>query len=279
MVLLSWLLACGGGVECREPGQVLAEAGGDALVCADASAVVGWIELLAGREVSRAERSTAAGALAAEFREDPVATRALVSQVRADGSALAALTGLAGAEARAGRVWHADHGDDLLRPEHGSLWNLQAKAMSVWSKDEEEQLAVTESDLEAWIRYASLCREVQGATTLRVSVGDRVTIYQQLISRFDQGDRATQIGVAAFGPVWTRVTERWKAASYERQQSFVSAAPLPPPMSATSMAYAEAVFAGDLAGHARAVHDTLGPFALGDAARFTAEPPTERGTP
>jgi hypothetical protein len=52
----AWLAVagCGGAVECREPGQVLAEQGGQTLTCGDARAVRGWIELLAGRELSSA---------------------------------------------------------------------------------------------------------------------------------------------------------------------------------------------------------------------------------
>jgi hypothetical protein len=268
--LLIRLVGCGGSVDCREPDRVLAEQGGDVLSCRDARVVASWIELLAGRPVAGGDRGVAHAAVADQFRSDPVATRALVESARREGAALAAKTGLDGAEARAHHVFLADRGEGVIRAEHDRLWNLQSKALSVWTKDEEEQLAVTESDLEAWIRYASLCREAQGAGVLRISVGDRVTVYQTLIDRFDTGDRATQVGVVAFGAVWDDVRDRWKGASYERQQAWVSAAPLPPPMTASSMGYADAVFQGDLAGHARALHDALGPLAVGDPTGFPA---------
>ncbi len=266
----AWLAVagCGGAVECREPGQVLAEQGGQTLTCGDARAVTGWIELLAGRELSSADRSLANGELVGEFRDDPAATRTLIETARVDGRALAALTGLEGAEARSARVFAADAGTGLVREEHDGLWNLQRRALSVWTKSGREGLALTESDLEAWIRYASLCREAQGAGVLRVSVGDRVPVYQTLIGRFDTGDRATMVALASFGPVWEDVKDRWQAASYERQQAWIAAAPLPPPMNATSMGYADALFQSELPPHARALHDVLGPFAVGDPAVF-----------
>lgn len=272
-LLLALLAGCGGSVECREPGQVLAEVGGDTLVCGDAQAVVAWIELLAGRPVAGGDRRVAHAAVVELFRDDPAAARALVSRSRSEGADLAARTGLEGGEARATHVWLADRGEDLVRPEHGRLWNLQSSALSVWTKDDEERLAVTESDLEAWIRYASLCREAQGAGVLRVSVGDRVTVYRTLIERFDTGDRATQVAVVGFGSVWDEVRDRWMAASYDRQQSWIAAAPLPPPMVASSMGYADAVFQGDLPGHARSVHDVLGPLPVGDPAVFAGGGP------
>src|SRR6185436_3303091 len=122
--------------------------------------------------------------------------------------------GLDGAERRATRVWAAEHGEDLIRAADGDLWNVQQRAMSVWTKDDEEKIAMTESDLEAWIRYASLCREAQGGGVLRISVADRVTVYRSLIDRFDAGDRSVQLALVSFGAVWTQVTDAWHSASF-----------------------------------------------------------------
>lgn len=270
--LLAGAVGCGG-VECRDADQVLAEGPDGRLTCGDAAAVRSWIELVAGRPVAPADRGVAPAALLAEWSEDPASTRELLAAVRTEGPGLAARTGMAGMEARAHRAWLADAGRDLVRPEHGDLWNLQRRTMSVWVKSDAEELAVTESDLEAWIRYASLCREAQGAGVLKVSVGDRVPVYQSLIARFSDGDRATKIAVAALGPVWeSQVKDAWRAAPFDRQQAWIAAAPLPPPMQATSMGYADAIFSGDLPGHARAVHDVLGPFRVGDPAGFGGVP-------
>lgn len=256
------LLGCGPSVDCEEPGAVLAEAGGTALTCSRALQVPRYLERLAGRPMAHGDEGLALAAVADRFLQDPAATGAWLDAVGASSQALAGLRGLVLAEARAERVWEAQAGAGHVRPDMGTLWNVQGRALSVWAKDDEEKLAVTEADLEAWIRYASLCREVQGGTVLRISVADRVTVYQVLIDRFTAADRATQVALAALGPHWSQISQAWKAAGYDTQRAWVADAPLPPPMTATSLGYAEAVFAGDLPRHAAVVHAHLGPFGL-----------------
>lgn len=273
LAMIAALSGCSSAPTCASPEDPAATAGGDVLTCSDAGDVLDYIELLAGRAVSRADRSAGLGAVAARFTADPAGTRKWIDEVRDVGRVLAERTGMAAAEARSTLVWHADHGDDLITADDGALWSVQRRALAVWAKDDDEKLAVTESDLEAWIRYASLCREVQGGGVLRISVADRVTVYRVLIDRFNEGDRQTEIAAAAFGPVWPQVDARWKAASYERQQEWIAAAPLPPPMTATSLGYAEAVFGPDLWRHALVLHDVLGPFSIGAEERFTSEAP------
>jgi hypothetical protein len=268
MLVLSLVLGCNS-VECSSPDAVLVQEGALALTCGEADVAVEYIELLAGRSVASGETQRAYKAIASKFREDPGKTRSWLEQVRTTGASLGGSTGLAGAEARAERVWAADHGEDLITPADGDLWNVQSRALSVWAKDDGERVAMTESDLEAWIRYASLCREAQGAGVLRISVADRVTVYRDLIARFDEGDRMTQVALSSLGTAWPQVRDRWQSASYSVQQEWISQAPLPPPMTATSLGYAEAVFSSNLAQHAAVLQEVLGPFPVGEASEFT----------
>jgi hypothetical protein len=66
--------------------------------------------------------------------------------------------------------------------------------------------------------------------------------------------------MSAVGGWWSQVRESWARASYDEQRAWIAAAPLPPPMTATSLGYAEAVFDGDVALHARVLAEKLGPF-------------------
>jgi hypothetical protein len=268
---LALLQGCGwGSVDCTDPDAVLAEADGQALRCEAAVDAVDYIELLAGRPLLTGDRPGVLREVGSRFEAAPAETVAWLEQLRKAGVALAGRTGLEAAEQRSAEVWKAARGDGPITSGHGAVWKAQKRALGVWSTDDEERLAVTEADLEAWIRYASLCREAQGATVLRISVADRVTVYKELIARFDEGDRQAQIALASMGPVWREVRERWQAASYERQQEWIAEAPLPPPMTATSLGYAEEIFRGDVWHHASALHEALGPFPVGSVERFLA---------
>ena len=257
------LLACGRSVDCSSPEQVLVEHGERALTCHEATWAVDYVELLAGRAVPKADRRIALGEVVDRFEDDPVATETWLEQVRSGGWELTSLQGLKGAEARATRVWAAQAGQDVIDKNHGDLWNVQKRALSVWSVADDDQLALTESDIEAWIRYASLCREVQQGGVLRISVADRVSVYRMAQERFEHGTRPDRVAMTAFGAYWQQITDAWQAASYERQQAWIAAAPLPPPMTATSLGYAGAIFEGDVGLHAKVVQDKLGPFILG----------------
>ena len=74
---------------------------------------------------------------------------------------------------------------------------------------------------------------------------------------------AGKIALTAVGPFWSDVRARWAADSYEEQQAWIRAAPLPPPMTATSIGYVEALTDGDVVAHVRALHERLGPLRLG----------------
>ena len=260
------LIGCGGSVDCADPATVAAQQGELVLTCEQASTVGDYVEAIAGRPLVSGDDGLVVSAVARRFSADPAGTLAWVESVRAALVDLQSRAGLDLAEARSGRAWAAQAGLDLVRSTDGDAWNVQDRALSIWTQDDEERLALTEADIEAWIRYASLCREVQGGDTLRISVADRVTVYRILMDRFDAGDRATQVALSGFGPHWNLIRDAWQAAPYEVQQAWVAAAPLPPPMTATSKAYLEALIAGDLPGHVQALNDTLGPFHLGGVA-------------
>lgn len=265
---------CGARVDCADPEAVAARAGDRALTCREAGWAVEWVALLAGRPVPPGDQRLAWSAVAGRFADDPEGTRAWLDGLRRDGAALADGLGIAGAEARAAAVYASHAGEGPIGPSDGALWALQKRALAVWASHDADRLALTEADLEAWIRYASLCREAQGGGVLRLSVADRVTVYRVLVDRFQGGSRAERVAMAAVGgPFWRQVHDRWPAATFERQQRWLAAAPLPPPMTATSLAYAEAVFNGDVARHAAALHEALGPMSVGGAERgFLAAP-------
>jgi hypothetical protein len=98
---------------------------------------------------------------------------------------------------------------------------------------------------------------------LRISVADRVAVYRMLVDRFTTGTRSDRIGMSAIGGYWPAIRAAWIEASYVDQREWIGAAPLPPPMTATSLGYAEAVFAGDVAAHAQVAIEHLGPFTVG----------------
>ncbi len=264
--MISWvlaLLACGPRVDCDSADANLAQADGRALRCGQAAWAVDYVELLAGRPVPPGDERLGLAEVRERWQRDPAGTSAWLEQVRSAGWALSTRQGPQGVEARAQRVWAAQAGRDVITEQHGDLWNIQKRALSIWSVSDEHQIALTESDIEGWIRYASLCREAQQGGVLRISVADRVTVYRMAQERFQAGTRAEQLAMTTFGAYWEQIRDNWQAASFERQQAWVAEAPLPPPMTATSLGYAQAIFDGSVETHARVVHEKLGPFILG----------------
>jgi hypothetical protein len=260
-------------VRCEAPDQVLAESSGDTLSCADVTHVQGWIELLAGRPLQHNGRERLPRLLVDRFEGDAAGTRALIASVRERGAKLESTTRMKGGWARSEAVWEAKTGRSLIT-EDDPLWNLQSDALSVWAWDDDSKLALTEADVEGWITYASLCRQVQGGGVLKISVADRVTAYRMVIDRFEYGDRNEKLALVAIGPFWHQIKERWQASPYERQQAWIGAAPLPPPMTSSSLGYLEAILQGDVAKHAATLHDVLGPFSLNRGPRVFEETST-----
>jgi hypothetical protein len=252
-------------VVCDAPTTVLVAAPGDALTCADVDVAVDYHALLASRPVVGEDRRVVREAWEARFRSDPVGARAALTAVAASHADLTARTGFDATEARATAVWAVLHGDSPLGAADDALPRSLARSVAAWSSDADSRLVLSEMDVEGWLRYASLCRELQGGGALRLSVADRVTVYRAVVERFDAADRPTQLAMLAIGPVWPSALDAWAAAPYETQQRFATSAPLPPPMTASSLGYVEALVATDVTGHALALHDVLGPLRLGVA--------------
>ena len=242
---------------------MLASANGADVRCGESQAVVDWIEMLAGRDLTAGDVPVVHRAVATAWESDPVGTRRWLAEIGTAESALAAGTDLAGAEARAEAVYAASNGGSPVAIHHPALASVQKRALAVWTQHGADRLALTEADFEGWIRYASLCREAQGASALRISVADRVAVYTMLTDRFATGTREERIAMSAIGGYWPQIREAWKSASYDQQRGWIAAAPLPPPMTATSLGYAEAVFNGDVISHARVAIEHLGPFRVG----------------
>jgi hypothetical protein len=249
--------------DCADPDDVLATRGEETLRCGEATEVVEWIELVAGRDLTAGDVPVVRRAVASSWNADAGGTRAWLTEVGGAKAAIAAGEGLAGAEARAAAVYAASKGGAPVGPDRPELASVLKRALAVWVHHDGDRLALTEADFEAWIRYASLCREAQGASTLRISVADRVAVYGMLADRFATGTRDDRIAMSAVGGYWPAIREAWIQASYEEQRDWIAAAPLPPPMTATSLGYAEAVFGGDVAAHARIAIEHLGPFTVG----------------
>jgi hypothetical protein len=262
VAVLLWMLGCAPRATCDGAEQVLAEASGDTLTCGDADIVVQWTELLANRTAAR-ERPLIRGAIRERFKADPVAARAWLDNVDAERQELRTLKSFEGAALRSEAVYRMSKGDGLVTSDDGTLWTSVEEAITVWAKHDEDRLALTESDIEGWINYGSLCREVQGGTTLRISVADRLDVYRIVRERWNNGTRAERIALAAMGPYWPAVRGRWQAASYDQQQAWIKAAPLPPPMTATSLGYMQAILEGDMVGHVATLHTQLGPLTMG----------------
>ena len=248
---------------------MLASSAGRDLTCAQVEDVEVYLELLAGRPLQHNGHQRLPRVMRARFDADPAAMEPWLVDLRARGRALEVASGMAAAALRAEAVWSAHAGQGIVREADGELWNIQRDALSVWAWSDEHRLALTEADIEGWLSYASLCREAQQGGVLRVSVADRVSAYRVVTSAFEAGSRDDKIALAAIGPFWHQVKDRWQSASYERQQRWIFLAPLPPPMTASSLGYFEAILNGDVSRHAAAVHDVLGPLSLNrEAWRF-----------
>jgi len=262
IALLLVLSGCGGGEVCEDDAQVLA-GGTDGLTCGDLAETQQYVQILAGRKTRDPDLRQLRRGLMKRFRRDPAATRSQIDAVRLEVARLSALTGLEAADARSTAVHDAVRGKGPLGPAADKARGALDRTVAVWAWDDEERLALTEVDIEGWVYYGSLCREAQDASPLRLSVADRVAVYRMLTDRFDAGNREEQVALAAIGPFWPEVRERWQASSFQRQQAWIAAAPLPPPMVATSKGYLSTLVEGDVVAHARVLHESLGPFHLG----------------
>ena len=226
------------------------------LTCAASADLGRYARVLSGRAP---DPDHITEALAAAFVDDPAGTLHQVSSTRAELLAFEAAQGLVAAELRSTRAWELTHGAGPLTGRAGAA---VIGGMSVWEADDAERLVLTEADIEGWIRYASLCREVQGGKPLRLSIVNRVPVYAQARERFIAADRGGKVAMTAIGPFWGTVETAWQSAAYEDQQRWAKRAPLPPPMNASAMGYLETLLAGDLTQHAEVLHQAFGPMPL-----------------
>lgn len=275
-LLASWWLACGGPeVDCTSPTDVIAEAGDTRLTCHQTDWLVEYWEVLRASALPKADRRLVRRALARRFANDATGTTTMLARVRAEGERLTSLVGPEAVRARGTAVHAALNGrgpatgDDLSR--------LQATLLPVWGSSAAAQVSLSESDVEGWIRYASLCREVQGGTPLRISVADRVRAYRAVKERFATGSVEVQVAMTALGAAWPRVEREWKMSGYGDQQAWILDAPLPGPLNTDSVGYLAAIVGGDVPGHVRSLEAHFGPFTLGsDEPMFRQEDATPR---
>jgi len=206
--------------------------------CAAADDIRAYADLLAARSMAKHERERLYAAVAA----DPAAFEALRSQVNARAAEITGADPLQGALLRSADVFELHLGEGLLnKAQWPSAHAITLRHVAVWSIDRDDELALSEMDIEHWIRFASLCREVQGGSPLKLSVADRVGVYQSVQDAFDAGSRADRRAMVQLGAVWPAVGRGWKSASYETQQRWIQSVPLPPPMTADSPEYMAAV--------------------------------------
>lgn len=261
-VLLGCMLlaGCGGSktVVCETPDEVLSEQGDATLTCADTDGVTDWIELLAARTIGERQSVLVRSDWTSRFSADASSTRAALSALSTQTTTLRASTGMAATESRAQAVWQAVSGETPLGGADSSSVDVLRRALAPWATDTEHRLILSEMDIEGWIKYASLCREIQGGSPLTLSVSDRVILYREVVDAFEGHTRDEQLAVLSMGPIWPSLQERWPGVTYEIQQQWVEAAPLPGPMTATSLAYASEVLSADLSAHARALHNAMG---------------------
>jgi len=160
------------GAELAPAVQIAGEQVAPSLTCEQAEVATRYVSVVAGRPIRRAERALLLRDLGAVYRSDSAGVRA---DLQAMASALAELreaTGLDAAQARSARAWSdLTTGGPLDRYPQGK--RALAATVAVWASDDERGLVLTESDIEGWISYASLCREVQQGGPLKLSVAHR----------------------------------------------------------------------------------------------------------
>ena len=258
--MTAWLVACTPSPPVCPTEQGTLTDADDAVSCADARGVIPWIQAMSGRVLTPPQRERVLRALASH---PPSEVRAALARVGTLMEALGDQVGLDQAEQRSKAVHAATAGGGPMpRDDFPTVMSVFDAAVAVWERDEASGLVLTEMDVEGWIRYASLVREVQGGTPLNVSLADRVGMYRVVRERWKKAEPEGKVALASFGIHWPIVASAWKRASYDDQQAWIKAAPLPPPMTGTSAEFLEAVSRGDVARHARILQRTLGPFQL-----------------
>jgi hypothetical protein len=269
-VLILSLLGCGAAPACSGPDAVFAESGEEQLTCREAAPAREALALLKGHVLPAKVGDALDSEIASEFRSDPAAARARLRAAAAMVARLRAAQDVEAAEMRATHAWEVQAGEHPFVKDDEPLRTIAASAMSVWTKDDTERLVLTESDIEGWVRYGSLCGEAQQRGSLKISVADRVGIYSDEKTRFLQADRPTKLSILTVGAFWTTLHDAWPGVSYDQQQEWTSKGVFPPPMEATSLGYLDALLDTDPNAHATAIIEAFGPLFLGPPAAAAA---------
>jgi hypothetical protein len=238
---------------CAEPGDALTPE----LACAALDPARGYAEHLAARPLSGPPYQRFLEAWKSAAESDLAGVRAgLAAIVEQTAGADADVFEIA--RRRAHESWLVVHGRGALAGLEGPREHVR-KHIGAWKVDDTHELVVSENDIEGWLRYGSLCREVQGGSALKVSMADKVGLYRAADRFYDEADLESRIAFVALGGAWLTMREAWLGASYEQQQAWIEDAPLPGPMFGTSHEYFDAVLAAGRAHtHADAWIDHFG---------------------
>jgi hypothetical protein len=218
--------------------------------------------MLSGRTLTEKATDRLRIAIRRGFEASPVETQHRLNRAAEFAAEVRGMTGSSAAERRAELLWSEASGAGVFSGEDDPIGTTVGESLSVWTKDDTERLAVTEMDIEGFIRFGSLCREVQDGGPLRISIADRLHINGVVEDHFHTGNRLQKVAILSIGSMFWALRDRWAVATYADQQAWVRAAPLPAPMTGTSVEYLDALLAGDVLGHAHAMHAILGPLGL-----------------
>ena len=250
-------------IDCPTPQTVVSQTEQGALTCEDLQSVREYVETLSSRPLRRQPLARLYVALRDAHQANAEQVRTQIKASAAWLETARKLRGLEAAEFRSHEVWRLRMNESrVVRKEDGTVRTIAMDAIAIWARSDSEKLALTEMDIEGWIRLGSLCREVQGGSSLKMSIASREQVYRFLRTEFSALPRKEQLGRVAIGPFWPSVEQRWQAASYEQQQAWIRVTPLPPPMTASSLAYMEAVLELSPSDMSAALHKSLGPHPL-----------------
>lgn len=259
---LAMLAACGGvtSYDCSDPEKVLASVEGEQMACSDVERVLDYRRWLTQGRVNGAESTELTSSLVRWFEREPKRAGVWWSELSQVLLTRQTSTGLDGALVHASALYEANKGTGLWERADDNVRSKTRDALLIWAVDHTTQRALTEPAIEAWIRYISLCRQVQGGGSLNLSVSDRAKIYGVFKERFLNGDPSEREAAVGFGPYWPEMETAWQSARYSKQQQWIGEAPLPPPVTSTSLGYVEWFLDhGRLKEHVTTFHRILGP--------------------
>lgn len=256
MVALLMSVGCSADPLCPKPAAILSTVDGMTLTCANLVPVREHIALLAGRRLERQPLERLNVAYKNAFTVDALATTQRIRDHDESWQSLRHARGAQAVQKRSEQVLvRLKKGSDALTELEATLL---AERVAIWSRDDAQNLLFTESDIEGWIRYLSLLREVQGGFPLVLSVADRARVYQLIIERFDNGTPGDRVAMSQIGALWYALADAWQSASFEQQQAWIANAPLPPPMTASSLGYVETALDSDVVVHAQVMFAHFG---------------------